>query len=89
MTEERWRALTTLHDEISAQVLAESLRTRGVPATVRADTALLGVARACRVMVPAHLVHRAEWVLKSESVSDEELEELAMRAARDADDQSS
>jgi hypothetical protein len=79
MSEERWQELTTLHDAISAQVLAESLCARGVPATVRADTALLGVARACRVMVPAHLIHRAEWVLKSESVTDEELEELAMR----------
>jgi hypothetical protein len=89
MPDERWQELTTLHDEISAQVLAESLRTRGVPATVRADTALLGVARACRVMVPAHLKHRAEWVLKSESVSDEELEELAMREPKDAADHES
>jgi hypothetical protein len=85
MTADKWQELTTVHDEISAQALVESLRASNVPAKFHADTALLGVARTCRVFVPAATIHRARLALGVERVSDEELEALALSApaARD------
>lgn len=77
MNTEVWKPVLTVHDSLSAQALAERLSSEGVPVRVQADTALLGAARRCRILVPARLMHRARMVLEQERFTDEELTFLA------------
>ncbi len=77
MTNVAWKVLETFSDEISALTLKQRLEIEGVPAVVRSDTALLGVARRCTVLVPSELHHRAQWLQGAGTVSDEELLFLA------------
>jgi hypothetical protein len=74
---ESWQFLMTVFDEISAQVLTERLKEEGVPTRVRTDSAILGAARACDILVPLELLARAKAILSSEQLSDAELSYLA------------
>jgi hypothetical protein len=76
MTTESWQVLMTV-DTISAQVLTERLNLEGVPTRLRTDSVILGAARACDILVPSELLHRAKSVLSSGQLSDAELSYLA------------
>lgn len=77
MSDSPWKRLVTVFDTLSAQVLVERLNAEGVPTRLRADTALLGVARTCDILVPAGLVPRARHIISAEEVSESELTWLA------------
>jgi hypothetical protein len=77
MTNAAWKELETFSDEISALTLKQRLEIEGVPSVVHSDTALLGAARRCTVLVPSELLHRAQWLRGAGTVSDEELLFLA------------
>lgn len=74
-----WKILTTVHDTLSAQVLLDRLRGEGVTVRLRTDTAILGEARRCDVLVLKTMAHRAQAVLDQPCFTDEELTELALR----------
>jgi hypothetical protein len=77
MTDASWQSLMTVFDTLSAQVVAERLNAEGVPTRVQTDSAILGAARMCDILVPAELLHRAQWLLASSQFSDAELSYLA------------
>ena len=65
--------VASLEDETSAEVLAGMLRSEGVPTEVRVISPLPGIVDEVRVYVPASLAHRAQWLMNSSTVTDEEL----------------
>jgi hypothetical protein len=72
-----WDTAAVVADTLSAQVLLGRLLSEGVPARVQSDTALLGVVRQCRILVPRDMMHRARWVLWQTRFSEDELASLA------------
>jgi hypothetical protein len=74
---DKWITVAVVSDTLSAQAIHERLVTEGVEARVRSDTALLGIARQCRIQVPARAEHRAKRVLTEAQFTDAELERLA------------
>ena len=74
---EKWDTAAVVADALSAQVLLGRLLSEGLPARVQSDTALLGAARQCRILVPAGLLHRAKYVLWETQFTEEELAFLA------------
>ncbi len=78
--ERDWEAIAVVADVLSAHVLQGRLASEGVPTRLDSDTALLGAARQCRVLVPRRLVHRARCALWLTCFSDEELATLALEA---------
>lgn len=83
MSAHDWEALLVLHDTVSAQAFLERLRSEGIGARLRTDTAILGAARRCRIEVPAQQLAKARSVLEAAQFSDEELDELALRSPRE------
>jgi hypothetical protein len=77
MGSEGWDTAAVVSDTLSAQALMGRLASEGVPARLQADTALLGVARQCRILVPSRLLHRAKYVLWQTHFTEEELASLA------------
>jgi len=78
MNAEIWDTATVVADALSAHAVLGRLLSEGVPARLQTDTALLGVVRQCRILVPRHLLHRARCVLWLTCFSDEELAALAL-----------
>jgi hypothetical protein len=78
MDREDWQVVAVVADTVSAEVLMGRLAAEGVRVRLKADTALLGEARQCSVLVPSSMVHRARCVLWQTSFSDEELAALAL-----------
>ena len=74
---EKWDTAAVVADALSAQVLLGRLLSEGLPARVQSDTALLGVVRQCRILVPRDMMHRARWVLLQNRFSEDELASLA------------
>jgi hypothetical protein len=77
MAPEGWDTAAVVSDALSAQALLGRLVAEGLPARLQTDTALLGVARQCRILVPTRLLLRARWLLWQTRFTDEELTELA------------
>jgi hypothetical protein len=77
MSDASWQSLILVMDTISAQALSERLNAEGVPTRIEMDSSLLGVARRCEILVPAELLHRAQWLLSSGQFSETELTYLA------------
>jgi hypothetical protein len=73
----KWTTVAVVSDTLSAQAIHERLVTEGVEARVRSDTELLGMARQCRIQVPAEAERRAKRVLAEARFTDAELERLA------------
>ena len=73
-----WTLVEQFPDLVSAGAYVARLQADGVPAEIRADTSLLGEFRLADVVVPAHLAHRARWVVSHWQVSEAELIRLAM-----------
>ncbi len=70
-------------DTLSAQALIGLFASEGVPARLQSDTALLGAARQCRILVPQDMIGRARYVLWQARFSDEELSQLALGQGHD------
>ena len=75
---EPWEPAAVVADMLSAQALVGLLESEGVPTRMDADTALLGVVRQCRILVPRAMIRRARYLLWETRFSDEELASLAM-----------
>jgi hypothetical protein len=74
----RWDVAAVVADTLSAQALMGLFASEGVPARMQSDTALLGAARECRILVPREMIQRARCVLWQTRFSDEELAQLAV-----------
>ena len=74
----RWDVAAVVADTLSAQALIGLFASEGVPARLQSDTALLGAARQCRILVPKDMIGRARYVLWQARFSDEELAALAL-----------
>jgi hypothetical protein len=72
-----WETAAVVADALSAHALLGRLQLEGIPARLQADTALLGVVRQCRILVPRALLTRARCALSLAPFSDEELASLA------------
>jgi hypothetical protein len=59
MSTASWISVVTLTDVPSAELPAERLRSEGVTVEIRSDSAILGQARYCDLIVPSNLLHRA------------------------------
>ena len=86
MVEDTWSAVAVFADPISAEALAGRLTSEEVPCRVVSNEALPGLASAFAVLVPAELLHRAQWVLKQADFSDQELTYLATGELPNGDD---
>jgi hypothetical protein len=73
-----WHVVAVVADTLSAQALIGLFASERIPARVQSDTALLGAARQCRILVPRDLIQRARCVLWQTRFSDEELAALAV-----------
>jgi hypothetical protein len=77
-----WELFRSFPDENAALAFAGQLRMSECPAKVSPRKLAGGLETEYRVYVPCSLVHRARWIVAQLPVSDEELESLAMRAAK-------
>jgi hypothetical protein len=77
MSSRGWDTAAVVSDTLSAQALIGRLASEGVPARLQSDTALLGAARQCRILVPTRLLNRAKYVLWEAQFTEEELASLA------------
>lgn len=75
---EAWEPAAVVADTLSAQALIGLLASEGVPARIDSDTALLGVVRQCRILVPRAMIRRARYLLWETRFTDEELASLAV-----------
>jgi hypothetical protein len=73
----QWEEAAVVADTLSAEALIGLLVSEGVTARLQSDTALLGAARQCRILVPRDMIQRARCVLWQTRFSDEELAALA------------
>lgn len=77
MQKSDWVTVVSLDDTLSAQVIIDRLAGEGLRTQLRADTALLGAARRCEVLVPAESAARARQLLSEQEFTDAELTSLA------------
>ncbi len=77
MVSSGWDTAVVVCDTISAHAVLGRLRSEGIVARIECDTALLGAARQCRILVPTVLLRRAKCALWESSFTDEELAHLA------------
>lgn len=77
MPTDTWSVVARFADPISAEALYGRLSSEDLPCRVVSDESLPGLATAFAVVVPAELLHKAQWVLKQANFSDEELTYLA------------
>ena len=77
MVSSGWDTAVVVCDTISAHAVLGRLCAEGIVARIECDTALLGAARQCRILVPSALLRRAKCTLWESSFSDEELADLA------------
>ncbi len=74
---QHWDVAAVVADTLSAQALLGLFASEGVPARMQSDSALLGAARQCRILVPSDMIQRARLLLWQTRFSDEELAALA------------
>ena len=74
---EVWETAAVVADALSGEALLGRLAFEGVPARMQTDTALLGVVRQCRILVPGGMIRRARYLLWQAQFSAEELASLA------------
>jgi len=72
-----WETALVVADALSAHALLGLFASEDIPARLQADSALLGVVRQCRILVPAEMLHRARCILWQTRFSEEELTSLA------------
>jgi hypothetical protein len=82
MNDADWLSVGSYSDRISAEAFAGLLVGEGVPTRILPDEPIPGLGRNFSVLVPAGLLHRAQWILKQEPVSEKELTDLALGNGR-------
>jgi hypothetical protein len=65
--------VATFEDEASAEIIAGMLRSEGVPTEVRTVSPLPGLIDEVQIYVATSLAHRAQQLMNSSKVTDEEL----------------
>jgi hypothetical protein len=75
---DQWQTVAMPTSEASAQVLIGLLQSEGIPARLKANVPVPGLPLSFRVQVPDEQVRRAEEVLRSSQVTEEELTQLAV-----------
>jgi hypothetical protein len=83
---EQWQTVAEPESEAGAQVLVGLLQSESIPARIKADVPVPGLGISFRVEVPAGLVFRAEEVLRSRQISEEELTLLAVNSKEPGQD---
>ena|ERR1700685_3176927 len=86
MTESDFVTVQVCPDHVAADVLANFLRSEGVPTMVHDLSAVPGLEQGTAVPVSAALVHRAKWLIAHEPPSEAELAYLATGALPGAPD---
>lgn len=86
MPDDTWSVVATFADPLSAEALSGRLTSEEVPSQVSSNQTLPGLATEFAVLVPAELLHRAQWVLKQVNFSDQELTYLATGELPDGDE---
>jgi hypothetical protein len=84
--DDTWSVVATFADPISAEALAGRLTADEVPCQVVSNQTLPGLATEFAVLVPAELLHRAQWLLKQTNFSEQELTYLATGKLPDPDE---
>ena len=64
----------TLTDVPSAELPTKRLRSEGVSVEIRSDSAIMGQARYCDLIVPSNLLHRANCLQSQWQCSEVELD---------------
>ena len=77
MPDDTWSAVATFTDSISAEALAGLFKSEDLPCRIASNETLPGLATEYAVLVPAELLHRAQWIMKQAPVSEQELTYLA------------
>ena len=72
-----WQTFAVYADAVSAEVTAGLLRSEGVPVEIQSDVPVPGLIHSFRLLVPAGLARRAEWVLANAEFTEEELAFIA------------
>jgi hypothetical protein len=75
--DERFVALQVCPDHVAAEVLANFLKSHGVPCVVRDFSALPGLEQGAEVRVPARCLHQARWLDALGRPTDAELDAMA------------
>lgn len=78
-----WHTLAVVESEAAARILLGLLQSENVTARIKADTPVPGLGLSFRVQVPEEAVRRAESILRSSRVSDDELTTLAINTPAD------
>lgn len=86
MPDDTWSVVATFADSLSAEALSGRLTSEEVPSQVVWNGALPGLATEFAVLVPAELLHRAQWILKQVDFSEQELTYLATGELPNRDD---
>lgn len=81
---ESWLELAVYPDAASAEAVAGLLRSESIPVRIAADEPIPGLMHGSRVMVPSHLLQRAQSVMAQAQLSDEELAALAAAIDRES-----
>ena len=73
-----WREIATFGDRMSAEALVGLLQSEKVPCRIDADEVVPGLGTNFAVLVPAELMHRANWIRQQAAhFSEQELTYLA------------
>lgn len=64
---EPWQQFAAYPDAASAEVVAGLLRLEGVAVNIASDEPVPGLIQGFRLMVPADMLHRAQWVVSTRS----------------------
>ena len=77
MPDDRWTAVTAYPDRASAEALLGLLDANAVPGYIASNEHVPGLGSHFAVLVPARLLHRAQWVIEQCRVTERELIYLA------------
>ena len=77
MADQRWIAIATYADRISAEAVLGLIGGGQLPCYIASNEHVPGLGFAFSVMVPAPLARQAEWLLEQSRVSERELTYLA------------
>jgi hypothetical protein len=72
-----WSVVATFGDRISAQALVGLLDSEKLLCRLASNEPLPGLGTEFAVLVPTHLLHRAQWIREHAQVSEQELNFLA------------
>jgi hypothetical protein len=75
--DDKWAAVASFSDRASAEAILGLLIGNNLPGYIASNEHVPGLGTNFSACVPAHLLHRAQWILEQCRVSEEELTYLA------------